>query len=89
MKHKIEEAKTSRASCKNPRCKRKIKQGEAKLMIETFNGFSPSGTQWKAYCSECGLPMLEKEYKKLGRSIEKLQGNPVPEESRPTISTVS
>ena len=89
MKHKIEEAKTSRAACKAPKCKRKIEKGESKLLIESYNGFTPSGAAWKAYCTDCGLELLNKERTKLTRSIEKLTGAPPTVPPRDTICTIS
>lgn len=88
MKHKIEEAKTSRATCKNPKCKRTIEKGEPKLLVEAYNGFSPTGATYKSYCTECGLEILNKELSKLTRSIGKLTGNPNQTHDRDAISTI-
>lgn len=89
MKHKIEEAKTSRATCKNPKCKRKIEKGEPKLLIESYNGFTPSGASFKSFCPECGLELLNKELKKLTRSIGKLTGERVaPSNDRDAVCTI-
>jgi len=89
VKHKIEEAKSSRAKCKNPKCKRKIEKGEPKLLIESFNGFSPSGAAWKSYCSDCGVSLLNKEHLKLTRSIEKLTGAPPSVPERDIVCTIA
>ena len=88
MKHKIEEAKTSRATCKNPKCKRKIEKGENKLLVESYNGFSPTGSTMKPFCMECGLEMLNKELKKLTRSIDKLTGQKPNAPERDVVSTI-
>lgn len=88
MKHKIEEAKTSRACCKNLKCKRKIEKGESKLLIESYNGFSGSGSMWKSYCANCGLLLLNKEQLKLARSVQKLTGSPITI-SRETMCTIN
>lgn len=72
MKYRIEKAKSSRATCKNKKCKQKIPKDQFKLCSQTVNPFSPSGKDWKAYCKDCGLKMLNEDIDKLQKLQNKL-----------------